>query len=67
MARISRISGAPISSWVPAIAPRLRQLMLPLGAPASSAAAATIRAARKEQSMALGWGEKTMALPLLMA
>ena len=46
---------------------RLRQLTVPRGAPASSAAAATIRAARREHSIALGWGENTIVLPLLIA
>ena len=46
---------------------KLRQPIQPAGAPAFSAAAARIRAARKVQSTALGWGENTMALPLLMA
>ena len=38
-----------------------------LGAPARSAASATIRAASRVQWMALGWGEKTMLHPALMA
>ena len=63
VARISFTSFTPISSWQPAMDAMLRQPTHPLGAPALSAASATIFAARKVQQRALGWGEKTMALP----
>ena len=60
-------SGASISSRHPAMEARLRQLTLPAGAPACSAAAATSFAAAREHCSALGWGEKTMALPAFNA
>ena len=67
VARIRFTWGACISSSVPDICPRLRQPMLPLGAPACSAASATISAAFRVQTMALGWGEKTMGFPAFRA
>ena len=45
----------------------LRQATAPFGAPAACAASATIWAALRVQAMALGWGEKTMALPAFRA
>ena len=67
VARISRTWLAPINSRHPAREGMLRQLTLPLGAPAFSAASATIFAARMVQCSALGWGEKMMALPAFKA
>ena len=67
VARISRVSGAVISSWQPAMEAMVTQPMVPLGAPASSAAFATICAAFPVERTALGWGEKTMALPAFTA
>ena len=43
------------------------QLMAPSGQPAATAAAIIRRAVSREQALAPGWGEKTMALPPLRA
>ena len=67
VARISLVSLPLISSRQPSMDGILRQPILPLGAPALSAASDASLAARLVQEMALGWGENTMALPLFRA
>ena len=67
VARINRVSGAPISSWQPEREGMVRQPTEPLGAPAASAAFATSSAARRVQEIALGWGENTIGQPAFRA
>ena len=52
-----------MSSSTASMVGMLMQPMAPLGQPADSAAWAMSRAARREQALAPGWGENTMALP----
>ena len=67
VARMSFTSGAPISSWVPAIWLAVRQPTAPAGAPAASAARARSSAAARVHLAAFGWGEQTMAQPAFIA
>ena len=67
VAKMSLVCGALMSSRHPSMEGMLRQPMIPLGAPAFSAASATSFAARRVQARALGWGENTMPFPAFRA
>ena len=67
VARISRTWGWCSSSSTAAMVGSEMQPMAPSGQPAAAAAAIIRRAVSREQALAPGWGEKTMALPPLRA
>ena len=60
MARITAVSRAFISSWVPSIVTVVIQLMAPSGAPARRAASFITSATREMHRTAAGCGEMTI-------